>query len=63
MPSRWMREPNLRLDRLAYRLSRPEMDELQAQLWEMLKHGFIERGRSPWWMVDCVFNSRNSECW
>jgi len=34
--------------RPAYRLSRPEMDELQTQLSEMLKRGFIEPSKSPY---------------
>ena len=33
--------------RPAYRLSKPEMDELQAQLSEKIKRGFIEASRSP----------------
>ena len=32
----------------AYRLSKQEMDELQAQLSEKLKRGFIEPSRSPY---------------
>jgi len=34
--------------RPAYRLSKPEMNELQAQLSEMLNRGFIEPSKSPY---------------
>ena len=34
--------------RPAYRLSKPEMDELQKQITEMLKRGFIEPSKSPY---------------
>ena len=34
--------------RAAYRLPKPEMDELQAQLTELLRKGFIEPSKSPY---------------
>ena len=34
--------------RAAYRLPKPEMDELQAQLTELLRRGFIQPSKSPY---------------
>ena len=34
--------------RPAYRLSKPEMDELQAQITELLRKGFLEPSKSPY---------------
>ena len=34
--------------RPAYRLSKPELDEMQKQLTEMMKRGFIEPSKSPY---------------
>ena len=52
--------------RPAYRLSKPEMDELQAQLSEMLKHGFIEPSSSPYgapvFFVEKTDGSRRMVC-
>ena len=44
--------------RAAYRLLKPEMDELQVQLAKMLRRGFIEPSKSPYRLQPAFFVKR-----